>query len=266
MTASVRVKDLLREVILSKQDEIKIARSKVSYFKKLAGEIPSPLDFPEALRSGGTLSIIAEIKKSSPSAGVITEIFEPEKIALAYEKGGANAISVLTERNYFSGDIDYIKRIKRLSSIPVLRKDFIVDVSQIYESRACGADSFLLIVSALDRETLKDFISTGRALGMEPLVEVHDKNEIETAIASDARIIGVNSRNLKDLSVDLDIPGRLAPLIPANIIKVAESGIKSGRDAKIMQENGYVALLVGETLMRAGIDNCGKTIRKLKLI
>lgn len=261
-----RIPDILRKIIKSKASEIQECVKSLPVFKKKIRELAilaPPLDFRRAI-AGKTLSVIAEIKKASPSAGIISSDFNPEETALAYQKAGANAISILTEKKYFLGDTSIIIDLRNKISVPILRKDFIVVPEQIYETRAIGADTFLLIVAALDRRKLHDFILIGRELGMEPLVEIHDEKELETAIESDAQIIGVNNRDLHNFHVDLNVSLNLIRKIPRNTVKVAESGIKTLDDACKIYNAGFDAILVGETLMKAGIGNCGRMIKRFK--
>ena len=206
--------------------------------------------FQKALRKK-ELSFICEIKKASPSKGVIAEDFDYKRIALDYAAAGADAISVLTEPDFFLGSDEYLKEIKKIQNAPVLRKDFVVDEWQIIQSRLLGADAVLLIAAALDAEKLKRFIDLARAAGMSALVETHDEAEIKKALGAGAEIIGVNNRNLKTFEVDLHNTVRLRPLVPPGILFVSESGVNSAADVKLLAENGVDAVLAGETLMRA---------------
>jgi len=221
--------------------------------EKMALEQQAPLDLASALR-GGDVKLIAEIKKASPSRGVIRDDFDPLTIARTYVSNGAAAISVLTEPKYFQGSLDYIKQIgdelgdKR---IPLLRKDFIFEPYQIYQSRAYGADSLLLIVAILKPDRLKELLSLSHQLGMKCLVEVHNESELEVALERDAGIIGINNRNLNTFEVDLATTQRLKPLIPADRLVVSESGIKNRDDIARLREWGVNAALVGEALMSA---------------
>ncbi len=210
---------------------------------------PPPLSLKRALGGSG-LKLIAEVKKASPSRGVIRADFEPVAIALAYAQGGAAAVSVLTEEKYFQGSLDYLRDIKRAlgDRLPVMRKDFIIDPYQVYESRAYGADAFLLIVAALDEESLAGLLALGRKLGMDALVEAHNEAELGLALAAGADIIGINNRDLKTFRVDLDTTRRLMALVPPGKIAVAESGIKDRRDMEKVGGWGANAALVGEAL------------------
>lgn len=219
--------------------------------------------FYRALREDG-ISFICEAKKASPSKGIIADEFPYVDIARAYEAGGAAAISVLTEPYYFLGSDEYLKEIKKNVSIPVLRKDFIVDEYQIYEAKVIGADAVLLICSLLSKERLTEYIKICETLGLSALVEAHTEEEIDKAIGSGAKIIGVNNRNLKDFTVDFENCKRLKSLIPQDVIYVAESGVSSPEDVRSLKEASVDAVLMGEYLMRSA-DRV-KTLRELREI
>jgi len=206
--------------------------------------------------------IIAEVKKASPSKGVIREDFDPLAIAQAYERGGANAISVLTEPHFFQGSLDYLAGIRRYVGVPLLRKDFIVSKYQILEALVYGADFILLIAKALSRSDLKELLNYSRHLGMEPLVEIHDKTDLTKAIFAGADIIGINHRNLETFEMDMELCHKLVPLIPNGKIIVAESGIYEHGQLEDMRKVGVDAFLVGESFMRQ--DDVEGAIRKLK--
>ncbi|MFH1003526.1 MAG: indole-3-glycerol phosphate synthase TrpC [Chloroflexota bacterium] len=220
--------------------------------RRRAAEQAPPLDFGAALRREG-VSLIAEVKKASPSRGVIRADFDPVAIARTYAANGAAAISVLTEARHFQGSLDYLKDIRKAlgGKLPLLRKDFIHDPYQVYEARACGADALLLIVAMLTPERLRGLLNLSHGLGMGCLVEVHDEAELAVALASGAGIIGINNRDLKTFAVDLATTGRLRPLVPPGRTVVSESGIKSPDDMARMRVWGVDAVLVGETLMAA---------------
>lgn len=205
----------------------------------------------ENVLNGSDLSFICEVKKASPSKGIIAKDFPYLDIAMEYEKAGAAAISCLTEPKWFLGSDEYLKEIAKAVKIPVLRKDFTVCDYQIYESKLLGADAILLICALLDSETIKEYISVCDSLGISALVEAHNENEINSALSAGARIIGVNNRNLKDFSVDVNNSNRYRSMIPNDIIFVSESGIKNHSDIKVLQNNGTNAVLIGEALMRA---------------
>ncbi len=206
--------------------------------------------FEKAL-SGNRLSFICEVKKASPSKGVIAEDFPYLDIAREYEAAGASAVSVLTEPELFLGDDRYLAEIKQSVSIPVLRKDFTVDEYMIYRAALMGADAVLLICSLLDTETIKEYITICDVLGISALVEAHNEKETESALKAGARIIGVNNRDLRDFSVDIGNSLRLRRLVPDDVLFVAESGIRTAGDIKQLEQAGVNAVLIGETLMRA---------------
>ena len=209
------------------------------------------LDFAASLR-GEDIRLIAEVKKASPSAGLIRADFNPGEIAQIYADNGAAAISVLTETKHFKGSLDYLKDIREALGdrrIPLLRKDFIFDPYQVYETRAYGADSFLLIAAILTPAKLKNLLAVSREIGMEPMVEVHDEAEVKVALESDARIIGINNRDLKTFKTDLTTTQRLRPLIPEDRVVVSESGIKNRNDIAGVRQWGVDAVLIGESLM-----------------
>ncbi|MHB1153938.1 MAG: indole-3-glycerol phosphate synthase TrpC [Eubacteriales bacterium] len=206
--------------------------------------------FEKALAGEG-LSFICEVKKASPSKGVITDNFSYLSIAQDYEQAGASAISVLTEPYFFEGSDIYLKEIVHTVNIPVLRKDFTVDSYMIYEAKLLGASAVLLICAILDPRQLKEYIELSQRLGLSALVEIHTEEEAETAIISGARIIGVNNRNLKTFNVDISASINLRRMIPKHILFVSESGIKTPEDIKVLTENGTDAVLIGETLMRS---------------
>lgn len=197
------------------------------------------------------ISFICEVKKASPSKGIIAEDFSYLEIAKEYEKAGADCISVLTETDYFLGSDKYLREINDAVSIPIIRKDFIIDEYMIYEAKLLGASCVLLIAALLDTKTLKEYIGICDSLGLSALVEAHDEEEIRSCVAAGARMIGVNNRNLKDFTVDIHNSGRLRSLVPKDILFVAESGIKTAEDIKALREDGVNAVLIGETLMRS---------------
>jgi indole-3-glycerol phosphate synthase len=207
------------------------------------------LAFEKALSKTG-LNFICEVKKASPSKGIISKDFKYREIALDYEQAGAAAISVLTEPDFFLGKNEYLTEIKKEVSIPVLRKDFIIDEYQIYEAKIIGADAILLICAILDFEVLKKFISIAQNLGLSCLVEIHNEKEAETALKAGAKIIGVNNRDLTTFQVDVNNSVRLRNLIPKDKIFVSESGIKTKEDIALLRENKVNAVLIGEELMR----------------
>ena len=219
--------------------------------ERLAAATRPALDAEAALRRPG-LSLIAEVKRSSPSKGALAEIADPAALAADYEAGGATAVSVLTERRRFGGSLDDLDAVRKAVRIPVLRKDFIVEDYQVHQARAHGADLVLLIVAALTQGSLVRMHTLVRELGMTALVEVHDDREAARAVDAGATVIGVNARNLKTLDVDPDTFSRLAPLLPDDVVKVAESGITGPADAARYAAEGADAVLVGEALVTGG--------------
>lgn len=218
--------------------------------KALACEIDREFPFEKELRKKG-ISFICEVKKASPSKGIIAEKFDYRSIAESYEEAGAGAISVLTEPEYFKGSIEYLKEIAEDVKIPLLRKDFTVDEYMIYEAKAAGASIVLLICAILDEETLKRYIEIADSLGLSALVEAHDEEEIQMALRAKARIIGVNNRNLKDFTVDIHNGIRLREMVPQDVLFVAESGIRTREDIEELEKAHVNGVLIGETFMRA---------------
>ncbi|MDR2184292.1 MAG: indole-3-glycerol phosphate synthase TrpC [Treponema sp.] len=211
---------------------------------------PADLPFAQALVAPG-LSFICEVKKASPSKGLIAPDFPYRQIARDYEAAGAAAVSVLTEPEFFLGSDEYLREIAAEIRIPLLRKDFIVDAYQIYQAKLLGASAVLLICALLDTETLAGHIKTAASLGMSALVEIHSEAEAESALKAGAGIIGINNRDLKTFAVNLGLAALLRKLIPPGIVTVAESGIKSPADTRVLRDLGFDAVLVGESLMRA---------------
>ncbi len=207
------------------------------------------LDFKEALSNSSTIHIIAELKRGSPSKGVMVPDFDSVKLARQYKKGGATALSVLTDEKYFYGRHEYMETAKREAKLPVLCKDFIVDPYQIYYARYMNADAILLIVKLLQCKTLTEFLQLARQIGMDCLVEVHSKEELQVSLDCGAEIVGINNRNLNNFSVNLETSEALAPLIPDRVVKVAESGIFTYADIVRLKSAGYNNFLVGEALV-----------------
>lgn len=245
---------MLKKIIDHKRTEIEGSKNSLPLSeikKKLKGGLENPRDFKGALTDNQKdVRVIAEIKKASPSKGVIRNDFNPVEIAKVYDKHGASAISVLTDKKFFMGDLNYINNIKQIVKLPILRKDFIIDPYQIYETRMNGGDAVLLIVSVLDDHELKDFLSLSSEMGMECLVEVHDDREAERALKSDCAIIGINNRDLKTFKTDIKTTLRLIEMIPDEKIVVSESGIEKSEDIKLLKDAGVDAFLIGEAFMR----------------
>ena len=216
-----------------------------------SGEKKRPVrTFLEALQKPG-MSYICEVKKASPSKGLIAPDFPYTAIAKEYEDSGASAISCLTEEDHFDGNVDYLKKIRTITELPILRKDFMIDPYQFYEAKAIGADAVLLIAAILDDAQMKDFYQLSKELELDALVEVHDEKELERAMKIDADIIGVNNRNLKDFTISLDTTVQLSKLVPEDKVLVAESGILQDADVELLKECGVDAFLIGRALMEA---------------
>jgi len=244
---------ILDKIIAHKRVEVEERKVRVplSKLEKAAEAAPQVRDFASALKVAGYApAVIAEIKKASPSKGVIREDFDPVSIALAYERAGAAAISVLTDEEFFQGSLDNLRAARESVKLPVLRKDFVVDPYQVWESRAAGADAVLLIATALRETELAELLSLTRDLGMCALVETHSEREVDTAAHCGARVIGINNRDLRSFRVDLTTTLRLLPHVPKDAVVVSESGITTRQDARFLKERGVDAVLVGEALMR----------------
>jgi indole-3-glycerol phosphate synthase len=245
--------------IIADRTKFRVARAKgIISLKQLQKQVLTLMErnsgsalpcFEQALRQPG-LSFICEVKKASPSKGIIAVDFPYLEIAKEYEAAGASAISVLTEPEFFLGENHYLREIAAAVKAPTLRKDFVIDPYQIYEAAILGAKAVLLICALLDEKTLNSFIGLTRELNMSSLVEIHNEEEAERAVQAGASIIGINNRDLKTFKVDINISGHLRSHIPANIITVAESGVKSPDDVRIVKDNGFDAVLIGESLMR----------------
>ncbi len=249
-----------------------VARRKVQLEREMSGtplekvmacaaDAPKTGSFKSAILCGG-LSVIAEVKKASPSKGLICPDFKPVETAEAYERAGADAVSVLTEEFYFKGSPEYLKRIGRAVSVPVLCKDFVVSPYQIYAAKALGAAAVLLIAAVLGREKLREYAGTARSIGLECLMEAHNEKELEEVLEAGGEIIGINNRDLKTFNVDLSVTKRLAVHIPPGKAIISESGIKTPADAAAARSYGADAVLVGETLMRS--RNVTETMKHLR--
>jgi indole-3-glycerol phosphate synthase len=217
--------------------------------KLAVGKADPPRDFFGVLSQAG-LNVIAELKKASPSRGVIRQDYRPGELALKIEEAGAAALSVLTEEEFFSGSLVDLKAVRKATHIPVLRKDFIIDPWQVWETRAAGADAFLLIVAILGDEMLGELLELGRSLGMEPLVEVHTREEVRRAVRAGARIIGVNNRDLRSFHVRVETSFELVDAIPEECVAVSESGLRTHQDLARLRGTGFDAFLIGEHLMK----------------
>ena len=256
---------ILENIILTKQKYLALQKENIP-IELLIKDIEKntiPKNFSGSLM-GDRVMLIAEMKKASPSKGIISEDYDPKQLAIEYSESNVAAISILTDKDFFQGDISHLSEVSSLltsTSVPIFRKDFIIDEYQIYESRKHGADSLLLMVSALEPSRLKELIELCNTLWIQPLVETHNKEELQIAIDSGADIIGINHRNLHDFSMDMNLVEKLMPLIPNGKIVVAESGIDSYEDVRRMKNLGVNAVLVGESIMRS--ENIGLKIREL---
>ena len=242
---------VLDSIIEGVREDLAARRLPLSQIQEQLSQAPAVIDAHPPLLEG-EMTVIAEVKRSSPSKGSLAEIADPRALAAAYQEAGAAVVSVLTERRRFGGLLDDLISVRSEISIPILRKDFMIDEYQFMEARAAGADVVLLIVAALSKNQLRDYYDLATELGMAVLVETHTEQEIEDALEIEPRIIGVNARNLKTLEIDLAAFTRLIPMIPDSIIRVAESGISQRAEVEVAAHAGAQAILVGETLVRAG--------------
>ncbi|KAA3646757.1 MAG: indole-3-glycerol phosphate synthase TrpC [Chloroflexi bacterium] len=258
--------NILEEIFAYKRLEVAAAKEAVpaSEIQTQVADLPAVPNFAAALRNPDLPAprLIAEVKHRSPSKGILADPFEPLELARTYATNGAAAISVLTDKKYFGGSLDYLLQIAELDlGVPLLRKDFIFDEYQLLEARVAGASAALLIVGMLSKEELTTLINAANELSLTALVEVHDEKELELALTSNAKVLGINNRDLRDFSVSLETTERLRPLIPAGITVVAESGIKSQEDIARLAEAGVQAMLVGEALVTA--DDVSQKVRGL---
>lgn len=258
--------DILKKITARKLEEIAERSAKVSLEQVQSGlvQVDRPRGFADAIAAkieAGKAGVIAEIKKASPSKGVLREDFRPAEIAVSYEKGGAACLSVLTDIDFFQGGDDYLKQARAACTLPVIRKDFIIDPYQVYEARAIGADCILLIVACLEDDQMKALNDLAHELGMDVLIEVHDEDELERALRLENRLIGINNRNLRTFDVTLDTTLDLLGRISEDRIVVTESGIHTREDVELMRNNAVNAFLVGEAFMRA--DEPGEKLAEL---
>ncbi|MEL6150375.1 MAG: indole-3-glycerol phosphate synthase TrpC [Chloroflexota bacterium] len=260
MSTFVQTDTVLDRILAHKVTEIAKARKLTPMAKmaQAAQVAKPPLDVMAALRRE-TVALIAEVKHASPSRGVLIEPFEPVALATTYAECGAAMLSVLTDEQFFKGHLDYLRQIRRVVNIPLLRKEFVIDGYQVYEARAAGADAVLLIVAALDDAQLADLHSTITGLGMAALVEVHSEPELERAMKAGATLLGINNRDLKTFDVDLQTTARLAARVPDDVTLVAESGMKTAADVGMMGERGAHAVLIGEGLVTS--DNIAAAVK-----
>ncbi len=257
--------DILGKIIASKTGEVAAgkARTAIDELAAMAADLPPVRGFAKRVRAVMSTgpAVIAEVKRASPSAGIIRENFRPDQIALSYESAGAACLSVLTDKPYFKGANEYLQQARDACSLPALRKDFMVDPWQLYESRVLGADCILLIVAALERTQLQDLDGLAGEIGLDVLVEVHNEDELDDALATGASLIGVNNRDLHTFTTSLAVSEHLRPMIPQDRIMVTESGIRSQEDVARMQQCGIQTFLVGEAFMRQ--EDPGNALRTL---
>jgi len=247
--------DILARILEVKTEEVMVgkARESQSELRARIADLPPMRDFAGALRARAAAqgdAVIAEVKRASPSAGIIRSDFDPAAIAKSYEAGGATCLSVLTDQQFFKGDDAFVVQAREACGLPVLRKEFIIDPWQVYQTRAMGADALLLIVAALDDARLSQLAELGKTLGLSVLIEVHDTAELEQALAVPGDLIGINNRDLHRFITDLDTSLKLVPMVPSDRLVVAESGIHTPEDIQRLRQGGIGAFLIGESLMR----------------
>jgi indole-3-glycerol phosphate synthase len=250
----------LAEILAEKRKEVDILKNR-NWSTHCGNNVPPIRDFKGVISVPDKISLIAEIKFASPSAGIICKKTDPVTIGKIYEKAGAAAISLLTDKKFFGGDLNHLSRLKKAISLPVLRKDFIIDEVQVRESFLGGADATLLIARILSHRQLKDLRDICHDLGMAALVEVHDRQDIEKAVACGADIVGINNRDLNTFNVSLETTLKLAPLVPEGHIIVSESGVKNKGDLQLLKQAGIQAVLVGTSLMKS--KDIGKKVMEL---
>jgi len=255
--------EILSLILEAKKERVKILRKNRQAFLSLIKKTPPPISFKNAINREGKVSLIAEVKQASPSAGVLRKGFSHLDLAKTFKRLKASAISVVTEEDFFLGKVKYIEDIKKLVNLPILRKDFILDEVQVLESRAVGADAVLLIMGILDEEKIKNLYKVVKNLGMDALVEVHTEKELKKVLKMGVDIIGVNSRNLHTFQVNLERTKKLLPFIPEDIVKVSESGIQTLKDVLLLKGLGANAVLIGEALMKA--NNLEEKIKELNI-
>ena len=250
--SEAKTTDVLERIVRVRRQAVEEAKRSTTEAKlrERAGAAPPTRDFAAAL-TRDAINVIAELKKASPSRGVLRESFNPAVLAPALEEAGAAALSVLTEPEFFQGGLEDLQLVRKLTGLPVLRKDFLFDPYQLYEARAARADAFLLIVALLEPDALRRLVSLGNALGMMALVEVHTEEELKQALDAEAEIVGVNNRNLKTFEVSLETSLRLVEMIPEECVAVSESGLRSHSDLARLRAAGFDAFLIGEHLMRS---------------
>ncbi len=258
--------DILKKILRTKQEEIKERQNQVSVAQleeriKTASPVRGFFNQLKNKASHGQPAVIAEIKKASPSCGVIRENFSPDEIAKSYENAGATCLSILTDREYFQGSEAYLQQARAVCKLPVIRKDFIIDPYQVYEARAIGADCILLIVAALNDGLIKELYDLSNELGMDVLIESHDAKELERALEIETAVTGINNRNLRTFETSLQTTLDLLPMLPDECLIVTESGINERANVDLMRQNNVNAFLVGEAFMK--VDNPGAELKKL---
>ena len=241
---------ILERIVRTKQDEVRHAVPRLAEYRDIARDAEPPRGFAAALRHPSEVRLLAEVKRRSPSAGDIRPGADPVEVAREYAAGGAAALSVLTDREYFGGDLDFLRAVRSAVPVPAIRKDFLIHPVQVWEARAAGADAVLLIVRILEQARLEDLHALARELGMDALVEAHTAEELDRALAAGAALAGVNNRDLDTFVTDLDLCVRLAPRVPPHVTCVGESGIRAAADVDRLGAAGIDAVLVGESLMR----------------
>ena len=263
--STLRTDSVLDAIVARKREDLpaEVAARPLAELRRAVESIAPAPDFALALR-GPDVRVIAEIKRASPSKGVLAESVHPAELGRRYTAGGADAISVLTEVHRFNGSLDDLAAVRAAVDLPLLRKDFLFDPYHLYQARAVGASAALLIVAMLEQGALRDLTALAYELGLTPLVEVHAEAEVERALAAGARVVGVNNRNLHTFDVDLAVTERLRPLLPKETTVVGESGVFGAAEVARLRAAGVDAILVGEALMRAGLDGVGAKIAELK--
>jgi len=254
---------ILDDIIANKKEELATTkrRSSLADIKATVADAGPVRGFGKALSTGVGIGLIAEVKKASPSKGVIREDFDPVRIAQTYEESGASCLSVLTESRFFQGSLEYLGRIRKAVKLPLLRKDFIIDEYQIFEARAAGADAILLIAACLEKQQMRDYLGIANSIGLDVLVESHTYQELDRSLFAGAMLVGINNRDLSTFTVSLQATLDLLKDIPDDRIVVSESGIKTRDDVVMLQQAGVDAILVGESLMRE--KDIGKKVKEL---
>ncbi|MEW4983494.1 MAG: indole-3-glycerol phosphate synthase TrpC [Cycloclasticus sp.] len=258
--------DVLKKILARKQEEIadRLTHTSIDELKRQIAEASAPRGFVESIKrklQQGETAVIAEVKKASPSKGLLREHFIPSEIAMSYEAGGAACLSVLTDKDFFQGSEAYLKEARAACDLPVIRKDFIVDPYQVYEARAMGADCILLIVAALEDDALQNLHQLATQLELDVLVEVHDKDELERALRLDLALVGINNRNLRTFETSLQTTVDLLDSIPDDIIVVSESGLHKSEDIAMLKQHNVHTFLIGEAFMRC--DDPGEALKQL---